>query len=444
MNHSYPRFINSINRHGSQRPCLQRRLLRGNALITSLVFAVVIALILAGIGTLTVSHYSYAHTEADSAAALDLAEAGINYELHKITENIGQADVGSGNTYAAATLDPSLTGTFNVTCANRDGSPWNASTAQQISIYCTGVVNGAQRTVRIDAQPTGAFYTTYSLYYTRFNNDNAIVNGVCGTNQYIAIPNDDPNQRPTITSVALNGPGARWSPSDPGGYKQVANSKPVTWNTVDAIMNKTFSGGANYLATHNDNALATMTQPGVPGQQSGIQGSQMSAMGSEVVTLKGKAGGANYYLTDILFDDNSSLQFDTTNGPISIWYNPSASAAGVYLRGCNVVNGPLSNHVLFYSAGAGIVQVQPDTNNDRIDMGLYAYNLNSTGRQIGGITLSGAQTFHGQVVGNSITINNAAQITGEKGYFDIPEEYFAFSGNWCELDSNGNIGGGTQ
>lgn len=435
---------NFAHRYHPASPRSRGQALRGSALITALVFAVVIALTLAGIGTLTVSHYSYANTEAYSAAALDLAEAGINYELHKITQNIGQADVGNGTIYAAATIDPSLTGTFTVRCANRDGTPWNASTAQQIYIYCTGIVNGAQRTVRINAQPTGAFYTTYSLYYTRFNNDNAVVNGVSGTNGYIAIPNDSPNQRPTITSVALNGPGAAWSPSDPGGYKQVTNSKPVAWSTVDSIMNKTFSGGANYLATHNDNALALVGQAGAPGQSGGIQGAQMAANGNQVITLQGKAGGANYYLTDILFDGNSSLQFDTTNGPISIWYNPSSSAAGVYLSGCNVVAGPLSNHVLFYSAGAGIVQVQPDTNNDRIDLGLYAYNLNSTGHQIGGITLEGAQTFHGQIIGNSVTVDAAAQITGEKGYFDIPQEYFAFSGNWCELDSNGNIGGGTQ
>ena len=94
----------------------------GSTLITALAFTVIIALALAGMGTLTVSHYNLAQIQAASSEALDLSEAGINWELYKLTNNgIASADSG-GTVYSASDkIATGLPGTFTVACATLDG-----------------------------------------------------------------------------------------------------------------------------------------------------------------------------------------------------------------------------------------------------------------------------------------------------------------------------------
>ena len=76
----------------------RRRYQRGGILLTTLAFTVVISLLLAGIATLTVSHYGRIQVETDYQIALDLAEAGVNYEFRKISANTANADqTGSSN-----------------------------------------------------------------------------------------------------------------------------------------------------------------------------------------------------------------------------------------------------------------------------------------------------------------------------------------------------------
>src|SRR5438045_838138 len=84
--------------------CLRPRRCRyGGVLVSTLAFTVVVSLLLAGIATLTVSHYARARVESDYTASLDLAEAGINYELRKISQDTNQAD---------CTGTPNISGSF--------------------------------------------------------------------------------------------------------------------------------------------------------------------------------------------------------------------------------------------------------------------------------------------------------------------------------------------
>src|ERR1700694_3503931 len=96
----------------------------GSALISALVFTVITAICLAGIGTLSVSHYNRASVEGDYAAALNLAEAGINYEIRKISRDATTADQAGSSTPPGTTVSFGG-GTFRVYCSNRDGTtPW--------------------------------------------------------------------------------------------------------------------------------------------------------------------------------------------------------------------------------------------------------------------------------------------------------------------------------
>src|SRR2546425_3571217 len=89
-------------RVSSQRPwILLRRNTRrsGFALITTIYFIMIISVLLAGVGTFATSTQINANVDANTAKALNIAEAGINYEMNKITRNYLTADQAPGATY---------------------------------------------------------------------------------------------------------------------------------------------------------------------------------------------------------------------------------------------------------------------------------------------------------------------------------------------------------
>jgi len=137
----------SLIMQATRRPKCHFRNVRGSILISVLVFVAVISLILVGAMTLTVSYSGRVHTEADYVASLDVAEAGVNYEIRKISQDATKAD------QAGSTTPPGVSylfgnGAFRVYCANRDGStPWTPN--NPLYIYSTGTVNGTARTVRV-------------------------------------------------------------------------------------------------------------------------------------------------------------------------------------------------------------------------------------------------------------------------------------------------------
>jgi len=107
--------------YGPTHPVYRRRQHRGGILITTLVFAVVIAFLLAGVGTFIVSHLSRESTESSHAGALDLAEAGVDYELRQISVNTSNADQYNSTTQSGVTYTLG-NGTYTVYCENTDGS----------------------------------------------------------------------------------------------------------------------------------------------------------------------------------------------------------------------------------------------------------------------------------------------------------------------------------
>src|SRR5438094_303673 len=59
---------------------------RGGILLSVLACIVVVSVILAGVATLAVSHFARAKSEGSYVAALCAAEAGINFEVNKISQ----------------------------------------------------------------------------------------------------------------------------------------------------------------------------------------------------------------------------------------------------------------------------------------------------------------------------------------------------------------------
>src|SRR5574340_820879 len=120
---------------------------RGMALVLALVAVLIISLLLSGALLLSVSHFSLSNTNSRYANALYLAEAGVNWELQKISRNASLADA----TPTTQTFPTGSRRTFTVHVeAYPSGGPWVLP--GDLRVVSTGTVEGVQRTVRIIAR----------------------------------------------------------------------------------------------------------------------------------------------------------------------------------------------------------------------------------------------------------------------------------------------------
>src|SRR5437870_3613128 len=180
----------------------------GYALVTVVLFLIIVSTILGGMGAFVASHNQIQTVDSRYAAALDLAEAGINKEYNKLSLDTATADQSPGATYDLGS------GSYTVYCTNRDGTtPWVPS--QYLYVIATGTVAGVTRTVKAECKgnPPDGRYAIYTLNnISIWKGASALINGDVGSNgkyQYSADP--------TINgSIFFNGPDAGWSNGDPG------------------------------------------------------------------------------------------------------------------------------------------------------------------------------------------------------------------------------------
>ena len=444
----------------------RRSLQHGGILITTLAVSIVIAIILAGTATLTLSHLSRAHTETNYANALNLAEAGVNFEIHQLCLTPAQPDQVSLSSPSGVTY-PLGTGSFRVYCANRDGStPWTPGS--KLYVVSSGMIAGVTRTIKVGVTPRSnvsagtPFYTLFGTQAEALNGvaglllpgNGITVNGNIGSNGFIAYTG-----HPTINQGAynttFNGSGSDWlSGLNPAGYSAAHTSQAVVWPTVDQIANGLYPsdqyppGGLGWLALHNDNATA------VPP----IASSSIIALGTSTITLYGKAGGANYYLQTLNVAAASQIVFDNTNGPITIWIGPSGGvAASVFSGGTATVkmSADSTRPVRIYDGTIGGIVIN---GNHEFDAGIYAVNgtsSNPAGVDFTGllpalstVVLNGGPNFHGQIIANTVALNalpafpisnsTVVSLTGEsgangQGYFQ-PVDYYAYDNIWQEIN----------
>jgi hypothetical protein len=235
----------------------------GGVLITALVFALVVSLFAASMALIASSNLGRNSVEADYATAIQLADAGINYELRWLSQDAATVGArahqrfpatGQPGPYTATVPDIPGNGTFTVSVMNTNGSgPW--APPNHVLIRSTGTINGISRTVEITGQKRSLFgeYAIYSIDEATMGGSKAFVVGNMGTNGPIKFNGGDAegniqgeltfNGYPSDGKLTGNSAGANvwWNPD------------PVQWPTVDEIASSLFPGGLSYLRTNNDN-----------------------------------------------------------------------------------------------------------------------------------------------------------------------------------------------
>jgi hypothetical protein len=388
----------------------------GAVLIGTLFLILILSILLMGIGSYTSSHQSLEYIDSNYAEAMDIAEAGTNWEFSRISASVNNADMPPGNTRSFGG------GTIKVWCTMLDGTTaWDKS-SNQLYVYSQGTINGVSRTIR--ASVKGNFTTlpedfgVYSVNNTTINN--CIVNGNIGTNHQIGL-----NGGCTINGTAyLDGPNASISQNG-NSVPSVSYPNPIQWPTVSQIASSMFGpNGLTYLASNNDNAMC-----------SAINNNAISLTGSGVATFVGKPGGANYYLTGMTLKGSSSVIFDNSNGPINLWFGPPGSNENFTLTGGSSMV-PMSTDpskaCRVYSAASQLTL----NGNSELDAGIYAYDIDSNGNPVGGVTNSGTPTVNGAVIAYNVNLNGMALVNHQSGYFlgtIISNGYYGFNNSWTEI-----------
>ena len=395
-------------------------------MISVLAFSVVTSVLLAGVATFTLSHISRAYSESYYVGALDLAEAGVNFEIRAISQSVTNADqynnsTGQGVTYSFGK------GSYTIYCTNKDGStPWIIQPDPTTGIYyfyviSTGTLNGVSRTVKVlvkGHQETSSYWGTFAVTSGSFAG-NTLTSSV-GTNGTL----DAVGSTSISGNVSFNGLGSGWvSGSLVLGSPITYSPNPIPWLTVDQIANQKFpAGGLAWLAAHNDNSLV-----------SNIVNKQISVASQTVVTFIGKPGGANYYLTSMSFTGQSRAAFDNTNGPINLWIGPSGGSGLSNLAGGSAAISasadPAKECRIYVATTTGITMAGGSS----VEAGIYAYNKNSLGVPYGTLNNAGGSTIKGEVIANTITLSGGATINSAPGYFHTASpDYYGFANSWLE------------
>jgi hypothetical protein len=392
--------------------------MHGGILLTTLVIAVVIATILAGMGTLIVSYYSRVSTEAVYANSINLADAGVNYELHRINANVYDADLPTSGSPPGATVALAA-GTFRVYCTMTDGlTAWDKQTVP-FCIFSTGTIGNVTRTVEIVATDvtSGGSYAVFGIQSGLVAAAPSIVSGNLGTNGVLSFTGT-----PIIAgSVMFDGSAANWLAPPDASYNVTYNASAVSWPSVETIATKAFgTSGLGYVALHNDNSLGTppITNPSL-------------TVSAGTQTFDGKPGGANYYLTSLTCNAGATIAFNNAAGPITIWVGPSGiSSSFVFYGGSALVKSAIdpTKPVRIYSATSNDV-----VQNGNVELDAGIYNVNNAG--VGRVVLNGSGNMYTSIISNMFTFNGAPTVHFITGYFSpTGQGVYSFSNNWQELN----------
>jgi hypothetical protein len=386
-------------------------------------FVLVGTILLSGTARFAVMNLQRAQYDADYARAIDLADAGANYELNRISLSTANAHQSPGTT-----INPGWgpARSFKVWCTRRQANgtettPWTAP--NDLYIHAIGTSGSVSRHVRIAARSLAAQHGNYAIYtmagVSTWHGSSMSINGDVGSNGQFAF-----SGHPGVTGgICFNGPSAGWSGGAGTGYTVTTSSTAIEWPTV--AEKAAAYGGLAYLKTHNDNAMAV---PPITGYS--ITGN---------VTLKGPG---NYYIETLSLNGQKAITFDNTNGPVNVWIGPEGGTqAAARLRGGSAAvtlpsdydpaTAPVDRRCTIYVGTRNGIDI---AGNNQLDCSIYAYNKDANGSVYGYVQNSGNPTVNGQILAGQADINGNLTINYRKT--QIPPAtaaWYTFDNQWIEI-----------
>lgn len=436
---------------------------RGNALVTALALVAISTLSVTGVCLLATSSATQQRRQADYALSMNLAEAGINFELRYISTHQSSSPVGhlASNPYTGSLSG--VPGSFTVFVRNTDGTS-NWAPPSDAQIVSTGVVGGISRRVQVNCKggPGGSgsiFNGKYALFgYSdvTFSGASSAINGDLGTDGTLEVKaggNGSINGNIVLAGPAANMP----SGNAITGRTVVRLSAKENWPTIDTIVAATFPSGWSSLTssaaiaaqsarmrTYSSNSPVN-TPSGTKQigwtNQTTLSTSDFNKLNVNTLILP----PGDYYFTDIQISGPASIVCDTagqtvpggTPGQVRIWMNGSTSNDTINADVTFTKASDPSMFRLYYNKVADISLA----GNMTYYGGFYA--VRSAGNSAipsGSVTLNGSSKITGMVIADVANLTGGGVVTGvtsaaiaNANDYSGPTGSYGFSGMWREL-----------
>jgi hypothetical protein len=385
-------------------------------LVTSIIFIGIVSVMLGGMATYAASHSMKAEVDSDWVKALDIAEAGVNTELSKISRGLAADLTPTSYSYGG--------GSYTVWVTQRDANgvestPW--ATPNPLVIYSKGTFDGVSRTVRVTARGISAGHE-YAIYATGPGvstgmGSSPVVVGDVGANGLMTF-----TASPQIQGeIYFNGPEAGWGSGLKGDYEIYYEPRPMEYETVQQVAGRMFpSGGFTWLKSHNDNSRAT------------------PAILNNTITGSTILRAGNYYVERLSLTGQNTITFDNTLGPINLWIGPEGGTNASTFQGGSaavaVSNDP-DKRCAIYVATRGEFNMDGNTVCDAL---VYAHNKDAAGNAYGEVVIRGNPTIHGQIIAGKVDFRGQCTVIYKDLVDPLTPSHYGFDGSWQEgrVDAN--------
>ncbi len=395
---------------------------------------------------LSASHLALSHANNCYANAMNLAEAGVNWELWKISRNTASAD------QSPVTVEyPSGSGrTFTVRIEPESGGgPW--APPAQLWVISTGIVDGARRTVRVRAggENISGEYALFGLDSLTIGGNAGVV-GAMGTNGVTTV-NGEPNLDGNFwyCGSAAGGEDVT-SLVNETGHQAYHAAVPEYFPTVNELADQraldhygtTTAQGVDFFRTHNDNAQITdlngnpVTLSAYQLTHASFNGLPAGADGRPVINLP----PGDYYLEYLDITAQDALTIDSLAGLVNIWLGPAGGYAGNARDTINGAGLVFTGHDVtqFHLYEGSRRELRMNGTMDFYGM-VYAYNgPDASGNYYGSAVLNGTGHITGSVIAWDVvkTTGDFTIIFPSEGGAEVPGDptlFYAYQ-DWEEVN----------
>jgi Tfp pilus assembly protein PilX len=461
---------------------------RGGVLITALVFATIISLFALGVAVVATSHMSRSAVESDYATAIQLADAGINYELRHLSSDTSTAATrahqafpatGQPGAYTGSLTDIPGGGSFTVSVLNADGTgPW--APPNGLLIRSTGTINGISRTVEITGKSRGLFedYAIFAITEGKVAGSTSTINGNVGANGPVYFSGGaaatNVNGELTYNGYPRVNP-TEVLPGNNSGYESGNNvwwnPDPVQWPTVAEIAAQLFPGGLSYLATNNNNGramefsvsdpnftIANAVAVGVGTGNLNVQAFNdftvdMNVEDADPSGNRYQDGDEGLYETKVMvlppgdyYFNNLTLS-NARNGP-GILIDNASGMVRIWIDGGTGPNDSLDCPVMFTSTDKNKFRLYYNNcaslsinGNSTFHGSIYAYNSACARDTFPEIVVAGSSVINGSAIAARIDVHGNSTINfpnnGSGGALDDYVLWYGFFNTWREVTTNG-------
>jgi hypothetical protein len=437
--------VNLIKRTDTTKTS-RRRSEQGTALMSALAIVAMTALLMSGVCVLASTQEVRQHRDSDYALAMQLAEAGINYELNCSSNNTCSGNGGAADTSSApySGTVPGVSGSFTA----------YANSTTPTLITATGTIGAGpyavSRTVQMKVSGSSIFNGAYTLFGTQSTtiNNNALT-GTIGSNASVSgspksgstatVVSHCTNNYQTCDTICANTFSSGWSTlsSSTCVNNQCANVY-CYWSSWFQINSPFWCNQANYPPRINNVTTSATT----------FTDAQCQCYPGNTVILE----PGDYYCTSFncqnsssccVFDNNCSCVINnntnTTPGPCRLWCGGSSGGNDCIGCTCSCTSSDKSLAPKCLYAKAGCTCTLTCANS--CCCGFYGVKTGATGSKTSCCSCKIDKctgSLSGTVIADNVTVTAAT--TGAVSSADLTNASdpqmqggYGFSGGWTEL-----------